>query len=99
MIWVHAKSHHVSEVNSCNQNVIVCYTANDQICRISIVILNSIVCPYRFIIFTVWWHMTTMAHITGPPWWSVNIGPGKGLVPPGNKPLPELMLAQIFIAI
>ena len=37
--------------------------------------------------------------ITGLHWWSVNIGPGNGLVPPGNKPLPELMLTQIFVAI
>ena len=28
-------------------------------------------------------------------WWSVNIGSGNGLVPSGNKPLPESMLTQI----
>ena len=29
----------------------------------------------------------------------VKIGSGNGLVPSGNKPLPELMLTQIFVAI
>ena len=28
-------------------------------------------------------------------WWEVNIGLGYGLVPSGNKPLPEPMLAQV----
>ena len=28
----------------------------------------------------------------------VNIGSGNGLVPLGNKPLPEPMLAQIYVA-
>ena len=31
----------------------------------------------------------------GLHWWSVNIGSGNGLVPSGNKPLPEPMLTQI----
>ena len=31
---------------------------------------------------------------TGPYWWYVNIGSGNGLVPPGNKPLPEPVLTQ-----
>ena len=31
---------------------------------------------------------------TGLHWWSVNIGSGNGLVPSGNKPLPEPMLTQ-----
>ena len=35
-------------------------------------------------------------NVTGPHWWSVNIGSGNGLVPSGNKPLPEPMLAQII---
>ena len=29
----------------------------------------------------------------------VNIGSGNGLVPSGSKPLPELMLTQIYVAI
>ena len=29
--------------------------------------------------------------------WEVNIGAGNGLVPPGNKPLPEPMLTQFLI--
>ena len=32
-------------------------------------------------------------------WWYVNIGSGNGLVPSGSKPLPELMMTQISIAI
>ena len=32
-------------------------------------------------------------------WWSVNIGSDNCLVPSGNKPLPDLMLTQIYIAI
>ena len=30
-------------------------------------------------------------------WWLVNIGSGNGLVPSGNKPLPEPMLTKIFV--
>ena len=32
-------------------------------------------------------------------WWAVSIGSGNGLVPPGNKPLPQPMWIQIFVAI
>ena len=32
-------------------------------------------------------------------WWLVNIGSGNGLVPSGNKPLPEPMLSKITVAI
>ena len=32
-------------------------------------------------------------------WWQVNIGSGNGLVPSGNKPLPEPMLTQTYVAI
>ena len=35
----------------------------------------------------------------GPHWWQVNIGSGNGLVPSGNKPLPEPMLTQIYVTI
>ena len=31
--------------------------------------------------------------------WEVNIGSGNGLVLLGNKPLPEPILAQIYVAI
>ena len=31
--------------------------------------------------------------------WSAIIGLGNGLVPSGNKPLPETMLTQIYVAI
>ena len=30
--------------------------------------------------------------VIGPYWWKVDIDPGNGLVPPGNKPLPEPMV-------
>ena len=33
---------------------------------------------------------------TRPYWGEVNIGSGNGLVPSGNKPLPEPMLTQIY---
>ena len=32
------------------------------------------------------------------PYWYVNIGSGNGLVLSGNKPLPEPMLTQIYVA-
>ena len=38
-------------------------------------------------------------NVTGLHWWSVNIGSGNGLVPSGNKPLPEPMLIKISNAI
>ena len=40
-----------------------------------------------------------LMNVTGLHWWSVNIGSGNGLVPWGNKPLPEPLLMQIFVAI
>ena len=33
-----------------------------------------------------------------PYWWWVNIGSDNGLVPSGNKPLPEPILTQIYIS-
>ena len=36
---------------------------------------------------------------TGLHWWYVNSGSGNGLVPSDNKPLPEPMLRQIYVAI
>ena len=44
------------------------------------------------------WNCPNMT-VTGCHWWSVNIGTGSGLVPSGNKPLPEPMLTQIFVCI
>ena len=41
---------------------------------------------------------TLVQVMAGLHWWSVNIGSGNGLVPSGNKPLPEPMLTQIFVA-
>ena len=38
-------------------------------------------------------------NVTGLHWWSVNTGSGNGLVPSGNKSLPEPMLTQISVAI
>ena len=34
-------------------------------------------------------------NVTGLNWWSVNISSGNGLVPSGNKPLPELMMTML----
>ena len=36
---------------------------------------------------------------TRPHWQLLNIGSGNGLVPSGNKPLPEPMLIQIYVTI
>ena len=44
------------------------------------------------------WNWLNM-NVTGLNWWSVNSGLGNGLVPSGNKPLPEPMLTQISVAI
>ena len=33
------------------------------------------------------------------PEWDVNIGSGNGLVPSGNKPLPEIMLTAIYVVV
>ena len=43
------------------------------------------------------WNCSNM-NVTRLHWW-VNIGSGNGLVPSGNKPLPEPMLTQISVAI
>ena len=34
-------------------------------------------------------------NVSGPYWWKVNIGSGNGLVPSGNKPLPEPVFTKI----
>ena len=36
--------------------------------------------------------------IVPEPYWYVNNGLGNSLVPSGNKPLPEPMLTQIYVA-
>ena len=43
--------------------------------------------------------LSTRPSPAGLNWWSVNIGSGNGLVPSGNKPLPEPMLTQISVTI
>ena len=40
----------------------------------------------------------TQMNATGLNFQYVNIGPGDGLVPSGNKPLPEPLLIQVFVA-
>ena len=42
--------------------------------------------------------VVSQMNVAGPYWWEVNIGSGNGLVPSGNKPLPEPMLTQIYVA-
>ena len=44
------------------------------------------------------WNCPQM-NITEPFWWSVSIGSGNGLVPSGNKPLPEPMLTQFTCSV
>ena len=34
-----------------------------------------------------------------PHYWEINIGSGSGMLPSGNKVLPELMLTQIYVTI
>ena len=41
----------------------------------------------------------SQVYATQPHWWYINTGSGNGLVPPGNKPLPDHMLTQIYVAI
>ena len=59
---------------------------------------------FKRIFFSDWWLRYLLwscpnMNVTGLYWWSVNIGSGNGLVPSGNKPLPEPMLTQISVAI
>ena len=54
--------------------------------------------------FSDWWLSNLLwncpnMNVIGLDWWSVNIGSGNGLVPSGNKPLPEPMLTQTSVAI
>ena len=65
--------------------------------------LNEILNMYNFQMdFSDWWlrHLLWNCpnmNVTGLHWWSVNIGSGNGLVPSGNKPVPEPMLTQIYV--
>ena len=47
----------------------------------------------------IWSFSCEIVNVTRPRWWLVNIISGNGLVPSGNKPLPEPMLTQIYVAI
>ena len=57
--------------------------------------------PARFIAVDGWPLMKLLScDFTGPHWLYVNIGSGKGFVPPGSKsPLSEPMFTQIYVAI
>ena len=61
------------------------------------------VCNFQTDFIDWWWrHLLRNCpnmNVTGLHWWSVNIGSGNGLVPSGNKPLPEPMLTQISVTI
>ena len=53
--------------------------------------------------FSEWWLRYLLwncpqMNVARPYWWEVNIGSDNGLVPSGNKPLPESMLTQIYVA-
>ena len=56
--------------------------------------LNSLA-PGRFIVKIA---LRWMPAATRPYWCYINIGSGNGLVLSGNKPLPEPMLTQIYVA-
>ena len=43
--------------------------------------------------------VTVMVDATRHYWWQIDIVSGNGLVPPCNKPLPEPMLTQLYVAI
>ena len=45
-----------------------------------------------------YWNCSEM-NATKPCQWEAKIGLGDGLVPPGNKPLPEPVVTQIDVAI
>ena len=51
----------------------------------------------RYLEYSLW--NCLQVNATRPYWWLVNISSGNGLVSPGNKPLPEPMLIQIYVAI
>ena len=42
---------------------------------------------------------SSQVNATESQYWGVNIGSGNVLVPSGNKPLPEPLLTQIYVAI
>ena len=51
-----------------------------------------------------WWlkyilQNSSQINVTGPDCWAVNIGSGNDLMPSGNKPLPEPMLTQFYVAL
>ena len=50
---------------------------------------------YRIVAPTVW--NSSLVNAKKPHQWEVNIGSGNGLVPSGNKPLPEPILTQICV--
>ena len=89
-----------------------CDTIADALELLSFRWLNSLA-PGRFewnfkqvifkLIFSGWWLRYSLWNypqviLIGTYWWQVNIGSGNGLVPSGNKPLPEPMLTQIYVA-
>ena len=59
------------------------FILNDIFCQYSLRIFNEIILQRIEIIFSQ----------------QLNMGSGNGLVPSGNKPLPEPMLTEIYIAI
>ena len=71
-----------------NQQQAITLTDND---------LVYLIGPWKF----EWYLLSNCPNMNaiGLHWWSVSIGSGNGLVPSGNKPLPEPMLTQIFVTI
>ena len=59
----------------------------------------TICCDHMLQIFKSYDNVIIEMNATVPYWWSVNIGSGNGLVPSGNKTLPEPVLTKISDAI
>ena len=51
------------------------------------------------IFWIIWFKIVPQMSAARPHWWLFNIGPGNGLVPSGNTPLPEPMLTKVYVAI
>ena len=87
------------------KNIVFIHSLQVNMCFISLA--DNSLAPGRFQFnfqanFSEWWlryllRNCPQMNATKPYWWSVNIGSGNGLVPSGNKPLPEPMLTQIYV--
>ena len=88
---------------SLNKIPIICRTADY---FFNLLVPGNFKWNFRYAIFKMdfsdWWLRHLLwnfpnLNVTGLHWWSVNIGSSNGLVPSGNKPLPEPMLTHISV--